>query len=80
MLISRSLRFSINARITFLGLSNALIKNLYIKILHLLPFIFSKTIFFYNFINYKINLALFNVVKIKKFECIYIDIYLIEIC
>ena len=74
------LRFSINVRIMFLNLSSALIKNLYIKILHLLFFISLKINFFHNFVNYKTNLALFNVVKIQKFERIYIDIYLIQIC
>ena len=34
----------------------------------------------YNFANYKTRFALFNVEKIEKFECIYIDIYLIQIC
>ena len=75
----KSLSISNNVRITFLSLSNALIKNLYEKILHLLPFIFLKTIFSHNFVNFKTHLALFNVVKMKKFECIYIDIYLIQI-
>ena len=62
-------------RITLLDLSNVFIKNLYIKILHFLPFIFLKPVFFYNFVNYKPRLALFKVVKIKKLEYIYIDIF-----
>ena len=74
----KSLFISNNVRITFLGLSNAFIKNLYIKILYLLPFIFLKTVFFYNIVNYKNRLTLFNVVKIKTFEYMYIDIYLIN--
>ena len=69
-----------NARIASLGLSNALIKNLCIKILHLLPPISFRIKFYYNFVNYKTDLALFNVVRTEKFECIYIDIYLIQIC
>ena len=77
---SESLRFSVSVRIMSLGLSNVLIKTLYVKILHLLPFTFLETVFFNNFVNYKINLALSNAVKMKKFKCIYIDIYLIEIC
>ena len=67
-------------RIKFLDLSSALIKNLYIKILHFLPLTFRKIKLFYNFVNYKIDLALSNVVKIEKFEYIYINIYLIQIC
>ena len=64
----KSLSISNSARITFLDLSNALIKNLYIKILHLLPFIFLKTDFSHNFVNYKTRFALSNAVKIEKFE------------
>ena len=75
----KSLFISSSVRIKFLGLSNALIKNLYIKILHFLFLIFLKTVFSYDFVNYKINLALSNAVEIEKFECIYIDIYLIQI-
>ena len=73
----KSFFISNNARITFLGLSNAFIKNLYIKILHLLLLTSLKMKLFYNFENYKTGLALFNVVKIEKFEFIYIDIHLI---
>ena len=69
-----------NVRIAFLGLSSALIINLYIKILYLLLFTFLKIKLFHNFVNYKTNLALFNTVKIEKFEYIYINIYLIQIC
>ena len=79
MINLKSNSISNSARIKFLGLSNALIKNLYIKILHLLPFIFLKTIFSHNEINHKSRFALSNVVKIEKFEYIYIDIYLIQI-
>ena len=68
-----------NVRKTFLSLSNVFIENLYTKILYLLLFIFLMTIFSYNFVNYKIRLAFSNVVKIKKFEYMYIDIYLIQI-
>ena len=42
--------------------------------------IFFKMKFSYNFADYKTCFALSNVVKIEKFECIYINIYLIEIC
>ena len=76
----KSFFISNSARRAFLDLSNAFIKNLYVIFLHLLLFIFLKTVFSHNFVNYKTRLALFNVVKIEKFECIYIDIYLIEIC
>ena len=69
-----------NVRIMFLDLSRLLIKNLYVIFLHFLLSIFLKIIFSYNFVNYKTRFALFNAVKIEKFECIYIDIYLIEIC
>ena len=62
------LRFSINVRIASLGLSSALIKNLYIKILHLLSSIFLRIKFSHNLINYKTDLALFNAVKIENFE------------
>ena len=48
--------------------------------LYLLSFIFLKTIFFYNFVNYKTRLALFNIIKVEEFKYIYIDIYLIQIC
>ena len=75
-----SLRFSINVRIIFLSFSNVFIKNLYIKILHLLLSIFLKINFFHNFVNNKTRFAFFNVIKIMKFESIYIDIYLIQIC
>ena len=63
-----------------LNLSSAFIKNLYIKILYFLSSISLKIKFSHNFVNYKIGLALFNAVKIEKFECIYINIYLIQIC
>ena len=72
--------FRITFEIASLGLSSAFIKNLYIKILHLLLSISLKRKFSYNFVNYKTRLALFNVVRIKKLKCIYIDIYLIQIC
>ena len=69
--------FDIARLINLLNLSRLFIKNLYVIFLHLLSFIFFKTIFFHNFVNYKTRLTLFNVIKIKKLECIYIDIYLI---
>ena len=72
--------FDIARLINLLNLSRLLIKNLYVIFLHLLPLIFLKITFFYNFVNYKTRFALFNVVKIKKFGYIYIDIYLIKIC
>ena len=72
--------FNITRLINLLNLSRLFIKNLYVIFLYLLSFIFLKIIFSHKFINYKTHFALFNVVKIKKFECIYINIYLIEIC
>ena len=72
--------FDIARLISLLNLPRLLIKNLYVIFLHLLPFIFLKITFSHNFVNYKTRLALSNAVKIEKFECIYIDIYLIQIC
>ena len=66
-----------SARIAALGLLSAFIKNLYIKILHLLFFTFLKIKFLYNFVNYIIRYTLFNNIKILKFEYIYINEYLI---
>ena len=47
-------------------------KNLYIKILHLLSFIFLKIKFFYNFVNCKIRFTLFKDVKIIKFDLLFV--------
>ena len=81
LIINLKLLFISNSvRIAFLDLSSALIKNLYIKILYLLFLISFKIKFRYNLVNYKTNFALFNVVEVEKFEYIYINIYLIEIC
>ena len=71
--------FGIARLVSLLRLPCLLIKTLYVTFLHLLPFTFLMTIFSHNFVNYKTRLALSNVIKTKKFECIYIDIYLIQI-
>ena len=81
LIINLKLLFiSNNVRITSLGLSSALFKILYIKVLHLLFLILLRIKLSHNFINYKTDFALFKVVKIEKFEYICINIYLIQIC
>ena len=60
------LRFSISVRLTFLNLSNALIKKINEIFLQLEKIRFSRVELFYNFVNCKTRFALFNDVKIIK--------------
>ena len=67
--------FDIARLINLLNLSRLFIKNLHVIFLHFLPFIFLKTTFSQNFVNYKTRLALFNAVKNKNLN-VYISIYI----
>ena len=67
-----SLRFSISARITAFKPFERPHQNLYIKILQLMLFISLNMNYFQNFVNYKARFALFNNIKITKFDLLFI--------
>ena len=66
------LRFSINVRITAFRPFERPYQNLYIKILQLMLLIHLNLNYLQNFADYKTRFALFNDIKIIKFDLLFI--------